>query len=80
MLFRSAKIAARGKEPIFRASAISGDGVVETFFGLLRTTWVRLDERYQLGDRFGVSRPEFLASLAGQLHATPTELAGGDTP
>lgn len=71
-----AKIAARGREPIFRASAIAGQGVVATFFGLLRTTWVRLDERDQLGERFGISRADFLESLARQLHATPEELSG----
>jgi signal recognition particle receptor subunit beta len=72
-----AKIAARGREPIFRASAISGTGVMETFFGLLRITWAQLDERYQLGERFGVSRPDFMAQLARQLRATPEELSGG---
>ena len=70
------KIAARGKEPIYRASAISGAGVVETFFGLVRLTWDRLAVKYQLAERFGIDRDDFLASLAKQLGATPAEFEG----
>jgi signal recognition particle receptor subunit beta len=70
-----AKIAARGKEPIYRASAIHGKGIVETFFGLVRLTWDRLDARYQLSGKFTISREDFLRSLATQLHATSEELA-----
>ena len=69
-----AKIAQRGCEPIFRASAINGGGVVETFFGLVRIAWDRLEEKVELGNRFGVSRDELIRSLAQQLQATPEEL------
>src|SRR5436305_78822 len=47
------------------------------FFDLLPITWVRLAERYELGDRFGVSRTDFLDTLARQLSATAAELEGG---
>jgi len=70
-----ANIAARGREPIFPASAIAGEGVVETFFGLLGLTWTSLDRRYELGERFGVSREEFMASLERQLRGAAA--AGG---
>ncbi len=72
-----AKIAQRGCEPIFRASAINGEGVVETFFGLVRIAWDRLEQKYLLTERFGVSRDEFIRSLARQLRATPDEMAAG---
>lgn len=72
-----AKLALRGSEPIYPGIAVSGQGVVETFFGLLRLTWQKLDESYQLQDRFDVSRTDFLASLARQLRATPAELERG---
>ena len=71
-----AKIASRGKEPIHKASAIAGQGVVNTFFGLLRLTWANLEGRYELSSKFGISREEFLGSLGQQLSATPAELAG----
>src|SRR4051794_2313916 len=36
------KIATRGKEPIYLASAFQGQGVVETFLGLAGATWESL--------------------------------------
>ena len=72
-----AKISARGREPIFPASAISGEGVIETFFGLMSITWDHLEKRYQLTERFGSSREEFMESLAKQVQATPREIAEG---
>jgi mutual gliding-motility protein MglA len=35
------QLAQRGKEPVFTASAVSGEGVLESFFGLLYLTWTR---------------------------------------
>lgn len=70
-----AKIAVRGREPIYRATAIAGLGIVETFFGLVSLTWDRLDAHYQLAGKFAISRDDFIGSLAQQLQATPAELA-----
>jgi signal recognition particle receptor subunit beta len=70
------KIAARGREPIYRATAISGAGIVETFFGLVRLTWDRLDAHYELSGKFAISRDDFMTSLANQLHATNAEMEG----
>jgi signal recognition particle receptor subunit beta len=72
-----AKIASRGREPIFRATAIAGSGIVETFFGLVRLSWDRLDARYELSGKFAISRDDFLTCLAEQLHATTDELREG---
>jgi signal recognition particle receptor subunit beta len=69
------KIALRGSEPIVPASALRGQGVVETFFALMRLTWASLDERYELADRFGIAREEFMSSLARQLRASAAERA-----
>ena len=71
-----AKIASRGREPIFKASALQGKGVVETFFGLLKLSWTGLDARYELATKFGIVRDEFIASLAEQLQATRDEHGG----
>jgi signal recognition particle receptor subunit beta len=68
------QIAARGREPIYRASALQAYGIVETFFGLVRLTWDRLDAHYELTSKFAISRDDFLTSLAHQLNATPAEL------
>src|SRR4051794_22431823 len=36
-------LARRGKEPVYKACAMSGLGVLECFFGLLDRSWKRLD-------------------------------------
>ncbi len=36
-------LASKGREPVFKAIATQGTGVVETLIGLMRITWERLD-------------------------------------
>lgn len=52
------------ERPVFAASALHGDGVLPTFFGLCRATWESLDRRHGLCDRFGLSTDSFLRELA----------------
>jgi signal recognition particle receptor subunit beta len=61
------RIAARGKEPVFPATAIKGDGVPETFLGLASSTWDSLEKRIGLGTKHGIPKPELLTALAKQL-------------
>jgi hypothetical protein len=61
------KLARRGREPVFKASALRGEGVVSTFLGLARLTWDDLERRYQFKDRFGVDAEQFLTELQAQL-------------
>jgi signal recognition particle receptor subunit beta len=56
-------LAQRSKEPIFKASAIRGEGVAETLCGLLESLWQNLEERHHLQRKFGLNREEFLAPL-----------------
>jgi hypothetical protein len=58
-----ARIAAKGSEPVYRAVAIDGVGVAETFMGLASSTWTKLDRRYELDRRFGVSHDQFMERL-----------------
>jgi signal recognition particle receptor subunit beta len=67
------RISAKGKEPIFSAIAIEGIGVAETFIGLARSAWKKLEINYQLDERFGVKEDEFMTSVC-QLF----ERAGGE--
>jgi signal recognition particle receptor subunit beta len=60
-------LAQRGREPVFKASAVKGDGVLESFFGLLHLTWSRLDAEHQLADKLGIDSNRFLASAARKL-------------
>jgi mutual gliding-motility protein MglA len=61
------KIAARGKEPIFTATAIKGEGVAETFLGLAGATWDALEQRMGIGARHGIARAEMVAELGRQV-------------
>ena len=73
------RIAARGKEPVFPATAIQGKGVSETFLGLAAATWETLEKKIGLGSKHGIPKPELLAALAKQLGVEvpkPAELMG----
>jgi signal recognition particle receptor subunit beta len=61
------ELARRGKEPVFKASAVSGQGVLESFFGLLQLTWNKLDQEHQLGKNIGIDGARFLPIIASKL-------------
>jgi signal recognition particle receptor subunit beta len=62
-----AALARRGHEPVFKAAAVSGAGVLETFFGLLHLTWTKLDAEHQLHKMLGIQSTEFVPMAARQL-------------
>ena len=62
-----AELAAHGREPVYKAVATRGEGVLETFMGLIALTWRRLDDEHDFSKKFRVSSDGFLASLAKQL-------------
>jgi mutual gliding-motility protein MglA len=47
-------------EPVFAASAISGQGVIETFHGLLEHTWNAVNRNFKLEKSFGINRDAFM--------------------
>ncbi|MBN2495075.1 MAG: hypothetical protein JXR96_10825 [Deltaproteobacteria bacterium] len=57
------EVARRGSEPVYKASAIHGVGVLETLEGILRLTWRSLDSRYRLGEKLDIEEDEFINSL-----------------
>ena len=64
-----ADLAGRGKEPVYRAIATQGVGVIETFIGLLHLTWETLDRTHQLASKLHIDGSALLASAARQLGA-----------
>jgi signal recognition particle receptor subunit beta len=60
-------LAQRGREPVFRASAVNGQGVLETFFGLMHLTWSKLDGEHQLAKMMGIASGDLLPMAARQL-------------
>lgn len=65
------KIASKGKEPVYEATAIEGIGVAETFLGLADLTWAKLESRYALQEKFGLQRTEFMGQIHAMLGADP---------
>jgi hypothetical protein len=60
-------LARRGREPVFKASAVSGAGVLETFFGVLYLTWTKLDTEHQLAKMIGLESSQFVPMAVRQL-------------
>ncbi len=60
-------LASRGREPVFTASAVSGMGVLESFFGLFHLTWTKLDAEHNLGRMIGITSDGLLPMIAKQL-------------
>jgi GTPase SAR1 family protein len=60
-------LAKKGREPVFKASAVKGEGVLESFFGLLHLTWSKLDAEHQLAKKLGLDSDRFLSTAAQKL-------------
>lgn len=55
--------ARQGKEPVFRAVALRGEGVMETLRGCLSLLWRSLEAQHQFSKMLGVNREEFLSAI-----------------
>ena len=62
-----ASLAAQGREPVYLAVATRGDGVVESFIGLLHLTWSALEAEHDLRKKFGFDAKAFLTEVAAKL-------------
>lgn len=61
------QMAQKGREPVFKAVALRGQGVIETLVGLFNITWKRLDEDHRLDEKFGVDGAQLLADVKSKL-------------
>ncbi|HTJ44898.1 MAG TPA: GTPase domain-containing protein [Kofleriaceae bacterium] len=62
------------KLDLFTATALRGDGVITTFFGLLDRVWDSIDADMQLGQRFGISRASFRDAVCAHVGAEPRDI------
>ena len=60
-------LARRGKEPVFKAVALRGTGVMETFIGLVDLTWRQLEREHELHTKFGLDPDVFLRDVRERL-------------
>jgi signal recognition particle receptor subunit beta len=70
-------LAARGTEPVFKAVALRGQGVLETLVGLLELTWATLEGDHGLKDKFGLDPKEVVTEIRAKLVGTRRPEAGG---
>lgn len=66
------ELAKKGTEPVFKAIATRGTGVLETFLGLIDLTWVKLEAEHQLRDKFGLVQSVVIADIRQKLGLPPT--------
>ena len=72
------ELAKRGREPIYKASALANKGVIETFLGVLGLAYAKLEQEHQLSQKVGIQRDDFLELVAKSLgaKASVNELIG----
>jgi mutual gliding-motility protein MglA len=64
-------LARLGREPVFKAVATCGEGVLATFFGLVRTTCAQLEAKHQLARKFQLGESDLIESLAARMEPPP---------
>ena len=69
------KMRQEGKQPVYEAIAVRGEGVVETFLGLVDLTFGQIDKQYLLSDKLGLDRRQFVDEVRRCLVDSPTEEA-----
>lgn len=60
-------LAVKGKEPVFKAVALRGQGVLETLVGLFEITWDRIEREHQISAKFGVRDADLLDEVRAKL-------------
>ena len=60
-------IAKRSREPIYKAVATRGYGVMQTLTGLIRETWTKLESEHGLEEKFGISPLRFMNEIEAKL-------------
>jgi hypothetical protein len=66
-----AEYARSGDEPIYKAIAIQGEGVVETLQGCLELLWAHLDRTYDFKRKFMISKDEFMNGIFESMSDRP---------
>ncbi len=56
------------------ASAMTGDGVLATFFAALGAAWDVLDPTFKLSQRFGVARDDFMRTVCAHVGGTERDI------
>ena len=52
--------------PVVFSNAVKGDGVIQTFVALLKSTYAMIDKEYELHSKHGLSEEFFINNITGQ--------------
>jgi signal recognition particle receptor subunit beta len=58
-----AELVKKSKEPVYKASAIRGEGVLETLEGILRLAWRSLNKRFGLEEKPQIKEGDFISHV-----------------
>jgi signal recognition particle receptor subunit beta len=70
-----ARMASMGRERTYLATATHGNGVMETFMGLLEAAWENLEQQHSLRQRFGLDPEQVMRGLSERF-SQPVEVSG----
>jgi mutual gliding-motility protein MglA len=77
------KMRKENRQPVYEAVAVRGEGVVETFLGLVDLTYEQVDKTYQVSQKIGLDRRAFLDEVRKCLVDPPEQKGppeGGKPP
>ncbi|HSI03932.1 MAG: ATP/GTP-binding protein [Myxococcota bacterium] len=66
------EVARKGREPVYPAVAVRGEGVLDTLYGLIELLFVDLNKRYHFVDRFQITAQEMLGAIFGDFKGAPS--------
>lgn len=61
---------------LYPASAVSGEGVLPTFFAALGATWDALEPTFKLSQRFGITRDDFMRTVCAHVGGDERDILG----
>lgn len=64
-------VASRGREPIYKAVAVHGEGVLETLHAILQMMLADLNEQYGFEKKFGMTEADFQKAVFGDWQHDP---------
>ncbi len=65
------EVARKGREPVYPAVAVRGEGVLDTLYGLIELLFVDLNRRYNFNERFQITAQELLTAVFGDFKGAP---------
>ena len=77
------RLAEKSDEPVFKAVALRGTGVMETFMGLMTQVWLNLEKTHSLEQKFGLQPDVFLEEIRTRLSSKKADGSGtnqGEAP